>query len=103
MIVAYIDSHRDRFGVEPICAVLTEHGISIAPSTYYARKATPVSQTEPEEAYPINALLTGHQENWGVYRVRKLWHAARRAGLVQRGWDSPTGTDQLWVADFSYV
>lgn len=37
MIVAYIDTHRDRFGVEPICTVLSEHGCTIAPSTYYAR------------------------------------------------------------------
>jgi putative transposase len=33
VIVDYIDAHRTRFGVDPICAVLTEHGISIAPST----------------------------------------------------------------------
>ena len=32
--VDYIDRHRDRFGVEPICAQLP-----IAPSTYYERKA----------------------------------------------------------------
>ena len=24
-----------RWGVEPICAVLSEHGVKIAPSTYY--------------------------------------------------------------------
>lgn len=144
MIVAYIEAYRDRFGVEPICDVLSEHGISIAPSTYYARRACPVTQAELEEAYLVNALVTLHRENWGVYGVRKLWHAARRAGLqvgrdqvgrlmgiagiagavrgrhstrttrreekaarhpdlVQRGWNVPTGTDQLWVADFSYV
>jgi putative transposase len=39
VIVAYIDSYRSRFGVEPICAVLTEHGLPIAPSTYYAHRA----------------------------------------------------------------
>ena len=27
VIVAYIDSHRERFGVEPICAVLSQAGI----------------------------------------------------------------------------
>ena len=80
MIVAYIDAHRDRFGVEPICTVLSEHGVSIAPSTYYARRITPVSPAELEEAYLVNALLDLHQANWGVYGVRKLWHAARRAG-----------------------
>jgi len=36
VVVEFIDAHRDRFGVEPICRVLTEHGAKIAPSTYYA-------------------------------------------------------------------
>ena len=27
----FIRLHRDEFGVEPICAALTEHGIKIAP------------------------------------------------------------------------
>lgn len=31
---AYLDAHRDRFGVEPICTVLRQAGITIAPSTY---------------------------------------------------------------------
>jgi len=145
VIVAYIDTYRDRFGVEPICTVLSAHGMKIAPSTYYAHKAQPVSPAVLEEAYLANALVTLHRENWGVYGVRKLWHAARRAGfdvgrdqvarlmaiagitgairgrhrttttrragaeaprhpdLVKRGWHVPTATDQLWVADFSYV
>lgn len=81
MIVDYIDSYRGRFGVEPICAVLTEHGISIAPSTYYERRRRPVTDAELEEAYLVNVLVTLHAENWGVYGVRKLHRAARRAGL----------------------
>ena len=52
MIVDYIDAHRDRFGVEPICTVLTEHGLTIAPSTYYAAKVRgPVSDTAWAEAH----------------------------------------------------
>jgi len=81
VIIAYIDSHRERFGVEPICAVLSEHGMKIAPSTYYAHKACPVSQAALSEAYLVNALVSLHRQNWGVYGVRKLWHAARRAGI----------------------
>ena len=81
MIVAYIDTYRDRFGVEPICAVLSEHGMKIAPSTYYAHKVRPVSAAALSEAYLVNALVCLHRANWGVYGVRKLWHAARRAGL----------------------
>ena len=81
MIVAYIDRFRGRFGVEPICTVLTEHGIQIAPSTYYARAKKPVTVAELDEAYLVNALVTLHRENWSVYGARKLWRAAQRAGL----------------------
>ena len=53
MIVEFIREHADRreerdngglrWGVEPMCAVLAEHGIKISPSTYYewiAKKPT---------------------------------------------------------------
>ncbi len=144
MIVDYIDSHRGRFGVEPICAVLAEAGIQVAPSTYYARSKAPLTDAELDDGYLANRLRSLWQDNWGVYGARKLWHAARRAGhdvgrdqvarlmriggiagtvrgrhrtvttqrdetasrhpdLVKRGWHAPTGLDQLWVADFSYV
>ncbi|MBC2589268.1 hypothetical protein H0B42_12495 [Rhodococcus aetherivorans] len=43
MIVDYIDAHRSRVGVDPICAVLTEYGISIASSTYKAKDRRRVS------------------------------------------------------------
>jgi len=33
VIVDYIAAYRGRFGVEPICVVLSEHGCVIAPST----------------------------------------------------------------------
>jgi transposase len=31
VLVAFIDEHRSRSGVEPICRVLSEHGVKIAP------------------------------------------------------------------------
>ena len=34
VMVAFVDAHREAYGVEPICAVLP-----ITPSTYYERKA----------------------------------------------------------------
>ena len=46
-MIAYIEDHKDRYGVEPICAVLP-----IAPSTYYeykAREADP-ARTRRDEA-----------------------------------------------------
>ncbi len=80
MIVTYISSFRDRFGVEPICAVLSEHGIQIAPSTYYAHLARPVSAAVLTDAYLADAVVTIHRANWAVYGVRKMWHAMRNAG-----------------------
>src|SRR4029079_7813350 len=37
-IVDFIDTHREEFGVEPICTVLRSAGLQVAPSTYYAAK-----------------------------------------------------------------
>jgi putative transposase len=81
VIVDYIDAHRDRFGVAPICAVLSQHGTTIAPSTYYATLHARVSDADLDDAYRANALFDLHRVNRGVYGRRKLWHAARRAGL----------------------
>ena len=80
MIVDYIDTYRDRFGVEPVCAVLVQAGIQIAPCTYYAHKQRPVSDAVSAEAHLVNTLVDLHRMNWGVYGTRKLWHATRRAG-----------------------
>ena len=80
MIVAYVDAYRDRFGVAPICAVLSEHGMQFAPSTYYALKAKPVSDADLADAYAANMLRDLWNAHRGVYGVRKLWHQAQRDG-----------------------
>ena len=80
MIVRYLDDHAERFGVAPICRVLSEHGMPIAPSTYYAHRARPVSDAELADAYAANALLDCYRINRSVYGIRKLWHAMRRDG-----------------------
>ncbi len=52
VVVEYIDAHRDRvvegrrLGVEPICAVLKDAGVQIAPSTYYAAKTRPLGPVD---------------------------------------------------------
>lgn len=78
MIVAYIDAHRDEFGVEPICAALQ----LMAPSSYYAakkREADP-SPRALREAVMMQVLMTLWVLNRKVYGAQKLWKAARRAG-----------------------
>jgi putative transposase len=68
--------------------VLTEHGITIAPSTYYARVKAPVSAAELADAYAATILVDLYRLHRGLYGVRKLWHTARRAG-------HPWGRDQV--------
>ena len=74
----FIDQHRDRFGVEPICKVLP-----IAPSTYFehvARRVDPtrLSDRAKRDAVLIPEVLRVHRENLEVYGVRKVWRQLRR-------------------------
>ena len=80
MIVAYIDDHRDRFGIEPICRVLFEHDVSIAPSTYHAHKSAPVSVAEWDDAHMANVALDIWRANRSLYGADKLATAMRKAG-----------------------
>lgn len=41
MRVDYIDRHRGKFGVQPICEALEGTDAEIAPSTYYAARSRP--------------------------------------------------------------
>lgn len=80
MIVAYIDGHRDEFGVEPICRQLTAAGAKIAPSTYYAAKTRSPSARAISDATWMPILMALWVANRKVYGAHKLWRAARRAG-----------------------
>ena len=77
MIVAFIDEHRDEFGVEFICRHL-----QVAPSTYYAAKRREVepSARARRDALLLPVLVALWIANRKVYGAHKLWKAARRAG-----------------------
>ena len=76
----FISDHKSRFGVEPICRVLTEHGVPIAPSTYYdAIRRPPSARAVRDER--LKAHITRlHADNYSVYGARKVWLALNRAG-----------------------
>ncbi|QYG91175.1 IS3 family transposase [Iamia sp. SCSIO 61187] len=81
MVVVFIDDHRDRFGVEPICRVLRSHGVAIAPSTYYAAKSRPLSaRARSDEAWMVEIRRVHFEVGRGLYGVRKVWHQLRREG-----------------------
>ncbi len=85
MVVAFIDGHRDRFGVAPICRVLSEHGCPIAPSSYYAfRGRTPSARSVTDAALlvEIGRVHADRKLGRGVAGARKVWHLLRREGIV---------------------
>lgn len=65
-----------RLGVEFICKIL-----QVAPSTYYAANGRPPSARQLRDAEIAPQLLELWEENYSVYGVRKLWKAAKRAGI----------------------
>mgnify|MGYP000864400333 CR=1 FL=1 len=84
MVVEFIDDHRARFGVEPICRVLTQHGCKIAPSTYYAARArTPSARTVSDAVVweHIEAVQADRAKGRGVAGYRKMWHLLKRDGV----------------------
>jgi putative transposase len=60
--------------------VLSEHDVPIAPSTYYAHKACPVTQADWDDAHMANTALEVWRANRGVYGADKLATAMRKAG-----------------------
>lgn len=78
--MAFIDRYRDRFGVEPICRVLRERNVGIAPSTYYANKSRPPSARAQRDGWLTEQIRRVHQENYGVYGASKVWAQLNREG-----------------------
>jgi len=74
-----------RWGVEPICRVLTEHGLQIAPSTYYARLTRPPSARAVRDAELLIEIKRVHSDpkiGRGLYGYRKVWHQLLREGIT---------------------
>ena len=78
--MAFIDQYRTRFGVEPICRVLRERNVGIAPSTYYAYKSRPPSARAQRDGWLIEQIRQAHQDNYGVYGASKVWAQLNRQG-----------------------
>ena len=86
MVVGFVDAHRDRFGVVPICRVLTEHGCKIAPNTYYAVRGRPRSSRACRDELVLAEIVRCHQgSRGGLYGRRKIYHQLAREGVVVDG------------------
>jgi transposase InsO family protein len=81
MIKGFIDTHREAYGVEPICKVLP-----IAPSTYYRHAAQQANPNLRSARAKRDEWLSGEirrvwEANFRVYGAQKLWRQLRREGL----------------------
>ena len=81
-MIAFIDDHRDIYGVEPVCRVLP-----IAPLTYHAHVA---QRADPAKASPharrdmtlMVQIRRAHKENFDVFGARKVWRQLGRECIV---------------------
>jgi putative transposase len=74
-MVRFIDAHRERWGVEPICRAL-----QVAPSTYYAALKRPLSARRQRDEQLKIEIGRVHRDNFGVYGIEKIWHQLNREG-----------------------
>ena len=72
---AFIDTHRERFGVEPICETL-----DVSASAYYQRASGQQSARQIEDERLVSRVREVHQANYECYGYRRL-----HAQLVREG------------------
>jgi putative transposase len=81
VVVAFIDSVKARFGVEPVCRVLSQLVCKIAPSTYYAAKTRPPSARDlRDEQIKAVLLRVWHDPDAGreLAGARRMWKLLHR-------------------------
>lgn len=75
-MTAYIEDHKDQYGVEPICRTL-----EVAPSTYYsATSRSPSSRDEHDEQLK-QAIEFVWVQNRSVYGAEKVWDKLNQEGI----------------------
>lgn len=83
-MIRFIDEYRDRFSVEFICLTLKAHRVGgfITSRGYRQAKARGPSARVLRDTALVEVIKTVHQANYGVYGVRKMWHALQRDGIA---------------------
>ena len=78
---AFVDQHRGRFGVEPICRTL-----GVSASAYYERASGRLSARRLEDERLLARIRELHAANYYAYGSRRMWKALVREGeQVGRG------------------
>jgi putative transposase len=71
----FIEEHRDRFGVEPICKTM-----EISASAYYQRRRGQRSPRALEDERLLGRIEEIHERNYCAYGYRRMWIALQREG-----------------------
>jgi putative transposase len=80
-VSAFIEQHRVRFGVEPICSTL-----GVSASAYYQRATGERSLRAIEDERLLDRIAVIHEANYCAYGSRRMWKALLREGeRVGRG------------------
>jgi len=78
-----------RWGVEPMCAVLSELGISISPSTYYEWIAKTPARREVRDAELVEIITAAPEGEKKGRFVQTLGRASCGSGYAARAMTSP--------------
>jgi putative transposase len=88
LICQFIDEHKERFGVAPVCRALSAHGIQIAPRTYWARRSAVPSKRALWDTVIAEVLAgiyepdnNGRRRPEALYGTVKMWGHLRRQGI----------------------
>ncbi|WKS31417.1 IS3 family transposase [Corynebacterium propinquum] len=82
-MIQFIDKHRNHFTVEFICTTLNTHRVGgfLTSRGYRQSKARGLSVRSLRDAALVERITEVHKQNYGVYGIRKMWHALRREGI----------------------
>ena len=78
----FISKHKDAFGVEPACRVLSESGWQIAPGTCYAAVRRPPPARAVRDAQVLAEIAQMRADYEEVYGARKTWLELNRRGIA---------------------
>jgi len=132
-VIRFIAEHKDnqvagpdggaglRWGVEPMCAVLSEHGVPISPSTYYEWIARTPTRRQARDAELVEIITAAREDKKKGRFVqtlgsRKLWIWLRGQGhdvarctveriMREHGWEGARygSKHKTTIADDSHV
>jgi putative transposase len=77
----HLAARHDLRVTADLCRVLTEHGLQVAPSTYYEHVGKAPTARAQRDAYLLEQVRRVHAANYAVYGARKVWLALNREGI----------------------